>query len=308
VLLSALSGDAVNIWRVPVSPRTFQVGGAAEQLTFGTASETYAHVVPIAGGGLRMAFAGMRPNRDIYALPLDADRALVKGPLQRITDQESMEQWPGISEDGRKLVYTSNRGGTWSVWARDLVSGKETRVNTTPAGMARVSRDGRRIVFSGARPGEAYIAAEGDPVLVCNDCSILNSLSRDGEMLIDEPRLAKSLRAVMTARREGVTILKHPTWGLGAGRLSPDERWIAFHTSPRIDARQVYIAPFRGPVPIEEKEWIPVTDGRRMERYAAWSPDGNTLYFLSEHDGFRCIRAPWAPRSTFTTPTTRGCL
>ena len=60
---------------------------------------------------------------------------------------------------------------------------------------------------------------------------------------------------------------------------------------PRIDARQVYIAPFRGPVLIDEKEWIPVTDGRGMERYADWSPDGNTLYFLSEHDGFRCIRA-----------------
>ncbi len=28
-----------------------------------------------------------------------------------------------------------------------------------------------------------------------------------------------------------------------------------------------------------------------MERYADWSPDGNTIYFLSERDGFRCIRA-----------------
>ena len=27
-----------------------------------------------------------------------------------------------------------------------------------------------------------------------------------------------------------------------------------------------------------------------MERYANWSPDGNMLYFLSERDGFRCIR------------------
>jgi hypothetical protein len=42
---------------------------------------------------------------------------------------------------------------------------------------------------------------------------------------------------------------------------------------------------------IEEKEWVAVTDGRGMERYADWSPDGNTLYFLSERDGFRCSRA-----------------
>lgn len=159
-----------------------------------------------------------------------------------------------------------------------------------------VDRDGRRVVFrkmsypAPPQQFEIYMVAEGDPVLVCSDCSIVTSVSRNGEMLIDEAR-PPSLRVVMTAQKKGVPILKHPTWGVTAGRLSPDERWIAFHTIPRVDARQVYVAPFRGPVPIQEKEWIPVTDARGMERYADWSPDGNTLYFLSERDGFRCIRA-----------------
>jgi hypothetical protein len=110
-------------------------------------------------------------------------------------------------------------------------------------------------------------------------------------MLIDEALLSRRLRVVMTARKEGVPILEHPTWGVGAGHLSPDERWIAFHTIQSATVRQVYVAPFHGPARIEEKEWIPVTDGGGMERYAAWSPDGNTLYFLSDRDGFRCIRA-----------------
>jgi Tol biopolymer transport system component len=286
------SGDTANIWRVPISPRTFQVSGSAEQLTFGTSNAISFGATAIPGGGVRVVFASLKGNWDIWSLPLDANRALVKGPLQRITDEETMETVPAISEDGRKLMYTSNRGGSSNVWARDLASGKEARVNTTPgASFSCISRDGRRVIYTQAPAGpqglrQVYMVAEGDPVLVCNDCFVPTSMTRDGEMLIDENH-PPSLRVVMTARKEGVTILK----GAYAGRLSPDERWIAFHTIPRIDARQVYVAPFRGPVPIEQKEWIPVTDGRGMERYAAWSPDGNTLYFLSERDGFRCIRA-----------------
>jgi Tol biopolymer transport system component len=294
VLLSVGSGDAENVWRVPISPGTFQVSGPAEQLTFGSATETSPHVAPIPGGGLRMVFASIRPNRDIWSLPLDADRGSVKGPPQRITDQVSWESNPSISEDGRKLVYGSDRSGSENVWVRDLVSGKETRVNTAPAYCAYISRDGRRIVYRREPPTqwlyEVYMVGEGDPVLVCSDCFVINAVTRDGEMLIDETR-PPSLRVVMTAQKRGVPILKHPTWGVFAGRLSPDERWIAFHTIPKANVRRVYVAPFRGPHLIEEKDWIPVTDGRGMERYADWSPDGNTLYFLSERDGFRCIRA-----------------
>ena len=291
----AWSGGVVNVWRVPISPRTFQASGPAEQLTFGTANGISFGNTAIPGGGVRMVFASLKGNWDIWSLPLDANRALVKGPPQRITDEETMETGPAISEDGRKLVYTSDRGGSYNVWARDLVSGKETRVNTTPGIQPCISRDGRRVMYRKYLPGpqgyQVYMVAEGDPVLVCNDCFVPASVTRDGEMLIDETSPPASLRVVMTARKESVTILKHPTWRVFAGRLSPDERWIAFHTMPRVDARQVYVAPFRGPVPIEQKEWIPVTDGQGMERYASWSPDGNTLYFLSERDGFRCIRA-----------------
>ena len=58
-------------------------------------------------------------------------------------------------------------GGSWSigrtgvalvnVWARDLVSGKETRVSTTPSGYAScISRDGSRIVYGAGRPERVH--------------------------------------------------------------------------------------------------------------------------------------------------------
>jgi len=305
VLLSAQSGDAANIWRVPISLGTFQASGPAEQLTFGTATETSPHAVPIPGRSLRMVFGEIRPNDDIWSLPLDANRAAVKGAPTRITEQQSSELAPAVSEDGRKVVYSSNRGGRWSLVARDLAGVNETFVATSSSPgtiFACGSRDGRRIIYTQNQAGQqarlVHMVAGGDPVLVCTDCFVPTGLSRDGGFLIDEASGPPRLRVVTTADKKGVTILQHPNWGVCAGRLSPDERWIAFHTIPRIDARQIYIAPFRGTVPVEEKDWIPVTDDRGMERYADWSPDGNTVYFLSERDGFRCIRAQRLDPST----------
>ena len=93
-----LSGDARNIWRVPISPRTFQVSGSAEQLTFGTATDGSPVATAVPGGGVRTVFASLRNNWDIWSPPLDVNRALVKGPPQRITDAESVEDSPAISD------------------------------------------------------------------------------------------------------------------------------------------------------------------------------------------------------------------
>jgi hypothetical protein len=236
------SGEARNVWQVPISARTFQASGPAEQLTFGTATETSPHVVAGPGGGLRLVFATLHLNNDIWSLPLDANRASVKGPPQRITDQESSEIEPAISEDGRKLVYASDRGGPYNVWARDLVSGTETLVTQPPASMPNISRDGRRIfIRKSSDPAppqqfEVYMVAEGDPVLVCSDCFVPTSVSRNGEMLIDEAR-PSGLRVVMTAQKKGVPILKHPTWGITTSRLSSDEPG-----SPSTPARESMLA------------------------------------------------------------------
>jgi hypothetical protein len=49
------------------------------------------------------------------------------------------------------------------------------------------------------------------------------------------------------------------------------------------------VAPFRGGSPIPEAEWIPITDGKAMDREPRWSPEGDRLYFLSTRDGHNCI-------------------
>lgn len=135
-----------------------------------------------------------------------------------------------------------------------------------------------------------------DSETVCDDCYIPTGWSRDGTLLLDEQLAGQPLALVVPGQRKRIPILRHASQALSVGRFSPDDRWISFHAIPNPGTRRVFVAPFRDPrqpgvAPVEEKDWIPITDGLGMERYASWSPDGNLLYFLSERDGFRCLNA-----------------
>jgi hypothetical protein len=57
-----------------------------------------------------------------------------------------------------------------------------------------------------------------------------------------------------------------------------------------LTARQIFIAPLRT-IPVPRADWIPITDDKGLNRNAVWAANGQRVYFLSDHDGFRCI---WA--------------
>jgi len=58
------------------------------------------------------------------------------------------------------------------------------------------------------------------------------------------------------------------------------------------------IAPVRNGVPAGQSEWVSITDGKYADDKPQLSPDGNTLYFTSERDGYLCIWAQHLDRST----------
>ena len=75
--------------------------------------------------------------------------------------------------------------------------------------------------------------------------------------------------------------------------FSWDDRWVVFKTASSLLSRvwPIWIAPVRNGVAGDRTEWIPITDGRNQDDKPQFSPDGNTVYFTSMRDGFRCI---WA--------------
>jgi Tol biopolymer transport system component len=283
------------LWQFTISPKTWQVTAAPRQLTFGAGLD----VQPSLAAG-HLAFSVHSENANVWSLPIDANAGKVLGEIGRLTESAYRDSGPSISTDGLKLVFNRGGSGFGNLWLKDLKSGKETQlVGTTPTigvGTGQITADGSKVAYDRIenQRGDLYVlpTSGGEAERACQDCRVTNGWSNDGKRIVYELLNARAIILVDVDSGHKTEILKHPKYGLSRGRFSPDDRWISFH-SITPSTRRIFIAPFHGAAPIPESQWIPITDGQDMDRYASWSPDGNLLYFLSEREGFRCI---WAQR------------
>jgi len=297
IVFSGSSEDTTNLWEVPISPGTFEIKDSPHRLTFGTGTETSPS---IALAGSRIAFADLNRNSQLWSLPLDPNRGKVTGEPLRLTDDPAQEQRPTVSPDGRKAAFNrSLKTGQVDLWVKELPDGHETPLVVSPASANSgvISPDGSRVasevIENRVIAIYSFSAAGGDPERLCQHCRIPDGWSPDAKSLIWEtfPNRALVLVDLASGRQTEIIKNSNPQYGVSRGRFSPDGRWLSFHAIPSgAEVRRVYVVPFKGAALQEEKAWIPITDGEGMERYADWSPDGNVLYFLSERDGFRCIR------------------
>jgi Tol biopolymer transport system component len=252
-----------------------------------------------------MAFSVLSENTNVWSLPLDANSGKVLGEIGRLTESADRDNQPSLATDGTKLAFTRGSLGRGNLWLKDLPNGKE-RLLVTTAGAGQISPDGSKVAYGKFenQKGNYYVVPSkgGEAERVCQDCQTMNGWSQDGKRILYESLGARAIVLVDVASGQKTEILKHPKYGLSRGRFSPDDRWISFHwITPT--ARRIFIAPFHGAAEIPENQWIPITEGETMDRYASWSPDGNLLYFLSEREGFRCI---WAQRLDPTTKQPSG--
>src|SRR5262249_43176932 len=78
-------------------------------------------------------------------------------------------------------------------------------------------------------------------------------------------------------------------------RLSPDGRWILFRVNDGMDGAKgrIAIAPLKSERPIEEKDWLVISEGIDPGQYPQWAPNGKLIYYNSLGN-----RAPqiWAQR------------
>jgi hypothetical protein len=88
-------------------------------------------------------------------------------------------------------------------------------------------------------------------------------------------------------RRHTDLEISHPEILMVSPRFSSDTNWVAFRRPPQSesDTGTVFIAPVHRRKTVLFDQSIEVSEGF----HPWWSPDSATLYFLSWHDGFRCI-------------------
>ena len=290
LVFSAQSGDSTNLWRIGISSKTWKVTGTPQRLTSGPTREESPSVASASASMVRLAFASVTENSDIWSLPIDLNQGKVTGAPTRLTQDTTADFHPDLSADGNRMAWVSARSGNQEIWIRDLRSGEDSALTAsrTDKWEPRFSPDSSRVSFSSYenKKWTIYVipAAGGTPEKVCEDCGEANAWSPDGKQMIGNRLEGQSWVLDVASRRKSDLLATGQR--TVPGDVSPDSRWFTFWASYRMN-----VAPFDGERPIRESAWIPIMDGARG--VYRWSPDGNLLYAFSDRDGFSCI---WAQR------------
>jgi Tol biopolymer transport system component len=287
ILFSAFSGEAANLWEIPLQGKE-----PAQRVTLGPGLEGSARW---SADARRMVFAAEELSFDVWLQPLDAASGGARGAMKHLTEESAENLTPSISWDGAKIAYVSHRSD-WSLRVRDTASGDERVVLSSPTRLrARISGDGSRIILTADNYDMLAVASAGGTVQkLCERCGEAMGPSVDGSKILYEPIRNEDVMMFDSARGASVKLALRPSPDLilSSSRFSRDGKWIAFHALRNANnTAQIWIAPAGPAMPAPQTEWIAVTDGSALERDPAWSPDGRFLYFVTERDGFRCI---WA--------------
>lgn len=293
VIFSAYINDGLKLWSLELSPVTLRTG-TLQQLTVGGTQELYAEV---AGDG-RCCFAALEYDYGIWKLPFDADGGVTTGQLSCVAAAPSSEMTPAVSLDGKRIVYQSDRRGSYDIFlkrheeaAERIVDGPENQGNCV------ISANGRTIAYlqmaenSFSNPDSIGLWVKqldgmGEARLVGHNLGQpLDWHPSDGARYLLANQAGRLL-LVDTTNGESRTIVEHPEWQVHMARFSGDGRWLVFAARRRDGklGKQIFVSRFsilNGSHP----DWHALTDGKDESYVPDWSPNGHRVYYLSDRGG-----------------------
>jgi Tol biopolymer transport system component len=298
-------GDVVNLWQYPLAESTLKRTREPRQLTSGLGKLAQ----PSVSATGEIAFSSVAVAGDLWMLPFDGSSGKITGEPRPVTREDSTKQSFQLSADGRLLVYRNDRGEKGEIWIRDFRTGKEMVVAS--GANPRISGDGKRVVYmvSDGKTRAFYLVNVGDNVplkIEINDAGTDWALSSDGSKVLaggGGPNNLSLWSIQVATGRSTLIVPTGPYAFIYGASFSPDGRWVSFVAKVGPDLSQIFVVPYQDGVTPERSAWIAITDGNSWESGPQWSSNGNTLYFPSERDGFRCL---WGQRLAAATRRPTG--
>ena len=294
------SEEAVNIWRIGVDPSSMEWRSGPERVTVGGGLDTNIAVAP---DGKKLAFTVRDESTRLWSLPFDpiTGRVLAKG--EPITPKGADALYPDVPPNGMQVVYRTIRRGKHEFRRRSLIAGDDRVLPMTGEMLVpRWSDDGAQLAFRRLIPDASDPAARLNAiVLVAADGTNERNLTTPGVLELTPYDWSSDGKWILAScdhgpeSRTGVCVLPvdaaphaekqlrviatDPDRNLFQATFSPNQKWIAFNaTSPGLSA--IYVMSSDG------GQWTPVSEGTYWDDKPRWSPDGRTLYFVSNRSGF----------------------
>jgi dipeptidyl aminopeptidase/acylaminoacyl peptidase len=290
ILFSVGSVDNANLHRMRIGGNG-KFSEDPERITFGAGFETK----PAVSATGQLALAGESISSHLWALPMDTNQGKPSGEMVQLTREATLDITPRVSQDGKKVVYFSVVANQSRLFARDLAGGNPRQLAPNFRFGSWISLiHGSKVLFSGRKGDDESVYSVdingGIPAIVAPK-STLWGASADGRYLLTFGRDLLNYAAFDTETGTAHTLASHPNQQLLSPAFSPDGKWVAMHVRTSEMTRQIFVLPFHPDRETPQSEWIPITDGKRLDRDPKWSPDGNLLYFLADRDGVRGFHA-----------------
>ena len=292
VLFSAETGGQTDIWRVALSGQSWRVSGKPVRLTSGALKDVDANV---AADG-KIAFGELGAAVHIWEQPLIPGK---QGKAAfKLTDGPDADTDPSVSRDGRLLVFS--RGGKHgrAVWSKDLISGHESELadpalnNIHPV----VSLYGIKIAFEAddTLSKAIYVTGlEGQARVVCTGCENPSGWFQHDRAILFTNGDKGQIQKVTLSDGKVSTVLARNGVRLADATWSPETEYVLFTVAGQQGGRQIFATKLPAAEDEAKGEWIPITSSSEWCDKPQWSPDGSTIYFLSNRDNFMCI---WGQR------------
>lgn len=177
----------------------------------------------------------MGENQDLYVQPAGG------GVERRLTDHPAQDGLPRFTPDGRRVLFSSDRTGSFQIWEVDAAGGEARRVRTNgdTEWQVDLAPDGRQL---------AYLSNQGGP----ESLWLLTTGTAEPRLLV---------------RHGARSILGNPDW-------SPDGRRIVFSSNWRV-GHQIYLAEVASG---KTRRLSALTRGGCEPRF---HPDGQRIVYVS---------------------------
>lgn len=275
------------------------------KVTFGTAVPVEKHIVVTGNGAGNFAVSsngtllyGHASGYDPFARTLTwLDR---QGRREALRAPPHPYLQPRISNDGTRIVSTSDREPENNIWILDIASGLLTRVTTDARldFMARWMPDDQSVVFTSVGLGGHFglwrQLADGrsvpeqlsHPAVVEGDAVP----TPDGRRLIFSAASPAAYNDLMelTIDTGQTRPLVQTSFNETLGELSPDGHWLAYQSN-RTGRNEIYVVPYPNTA---AGQWRISTDGGQASR---WSRDGKELFFIGADGAMMSVKVDSTP-------------
>ena len=166
---------------------------------------------------------------------------LVRGSRTQFVPGPAESHFPVWSPDGRTILFSSDRGGPWSLFVRSV---------------------------TGASPEEELFASSSNSLAI--------DWSRDGRFILYQtvdPSTRSDIWALPMAPRGGPFVVANSMRNERQAQVSPDGRWVAY-ASDESGREDIWVQAF----PEAHEKWPVSASGGSQPQ---WRHDGRELYYIS---------------------------